>query len=458
MTKFWDKVLEMILSRGQRERHEKYLWDKQCGLTPTTSISSTSSLDRAITPEFKPTFRPTGPITGKVPASPQTPKTGSPTIYSPSTTPLVPHSPVNSAPESPTYSNYQSKMTSPLVPRAPLPRRPREDRPYFSLEPLIEAQKLAEKPWGNALELPPPKLPLPKQDKGYLRQPLLYEVPPLSQTQGVGRYRLSVNATEEFIDSTINKRNDSFADLLAMVTEKPRAQSGEWIKPARVTGNMDTTSPPPPRKAFSRGNSPVRLAIYGDGVDEVAEEELEERDGKLIFGRRKISTVRVNDGDSRKGGCEKTLMTTSDPGVMTTEAVVTAVTEEKQVASAKKRQGRDEEAGRGRRKTFDGRPANRKLKGDLAPRIRHVITSQEVEEAVETDCEDVEEVESFSDQRGEKLMKAAIGNGSKEKERVGRTYENARKGRRQLKGSGQAGAGTGVVLKAGGQRKAALRK
>lgn len=326
----------------------------------------------------------------------------------------------------------------------------------------MEAQKLAgvEKPWSTTAELPAPKL----QEKPAQRQPLLYEVPQLSQTEGIGRYRRSVNATEGFIESTINKRNDSFADLSALLTEKRRAGSDEWKRPLRFTGNMDTTSPPPPRKAFSRGNSPVRLAIYGEGVDEVGEEELEERDGKLIFGRRRTrgtSAVRNDSADS-EGSPEKTLVTTSDPGVMTTEAVVAAIAQEKNVTGAKRKHNRDEESGRGRRKTFDvkNRTSAAKLKGDFAARIRHVTTSEEIEEAVETDDDDVEEVESFSDRQGEKLMKGRTGSGgSKEKDKSPKGLDGGKRNGRQLRGPGVgAGARTGTGVKAGGPRRTGLRK
>ncbi|KAF8445488.1 hypothetical protein BGX38DRAFT_1271163 [Terfezia claveryi] len=440
MTKFWDKVLEVILSRGQRERHEKYLWDKQCGISPATSISSTSSLDRTITPEFKPTVK---PAEGSSPVT-RLPTASSPTLHSPST-PLTQHS---SPAGSPTHQTHPHKATNGLPPRAPLPRRQREDRPYFSLEPLIEAQKLtaSEKPWTAAIELPPPKLPLPNHEKASQRQPLLYEVPPLSQTQGIGRYRRSVNATEEFIDSRINKRNDSFADLSTLRKEKPRAGSDEYIRPAKILGNMDTTSPPPPRKAFSRGNSPVRLAIYGEAVNEVGEEELEEIDGRLIFGRRKraVSAVRGTDSINNEGEAEKVLVTTSDPGVTTTEAVVAAIAEEK-ITVSKKTQGSDEENVRGRRKTMDARNLNRptatKLKGDIKARIRHATTSEDVEEAVETD-EGFEEVESFSEGCGAKFMKGS--KGSKEKSKTPPKAQEVGRKNRKTRGPGQgAGAGTG---------------
>ncbi|KAF8417029.1 hypothetical protein EV426DRAFT_578393 [Tirmania nivea] len=454
MTKFWDRVLEVILSRGQRERHEKYLWDKQCGMSPATSLSSTSSLDRTMTPEFKPTVKPTE---SSSPVS-RLPTASSPTLHSPST-PLTQHS---SPAGSPTHPTHLNKAINGLPPRVPLPRRQREDRAYFSLEPLMETQKLAtsEKPWTATIELPPPKLPLPNHEKAAQRQPLLYEVPPLSQTQGIGRYRRSVNATEEFIDSSINKRNDSFADLSMLRKEKPRAGSDEYIRPAKILGNMDTTSPPPPRKAFSRGNSPVRLAIYGEAVYEVGEEELEEIDGRLIFGRRKraVSAVRGTDSTNTKGETEKVLVTTSDPGVITAEAVVAAITEEK-VTVAKKKQGRDEENARGRRKTMDARNHNRptaKLKGDLKARIRHVATSEDLEEAVETD-EGFEEVESFSERCGAKLMKSS--RGSKEKPKTPPKAQEVGRKNKKAKVSGQgAGIGTGSTgLKAGGRR-TGLRK
>lgn len=345
----------------------------------------------------------------------------------------------------------------------PLPRRQREDRAYFSLEPLIEAQRLAasEKPWTAAIELPPPKLPLPYQDKAVRRQPLLYEVPPLSQTQGVGRYRRSVNATEEFIESRINKRSDSFADLSMLPKEKPRAGSDEYIRPAKILGNMDTTSPPPPRKAFSRGNSPVRLAIYGEAVDEVGEEELEEIDGRLIFGRRKraVSAVRSTDGISNEGEIEKVLVTTSDPGVITTEAAVAAIAEEK-VTTAKKKQVRDEENVRGRRKTMDARNLNRptatKPKGDKV-RIRQATTPEDVEEAVETDG-DFEEVESFSERRGAKLMKSS--RGSKEKSKTPPKAQEAGRKNKKTRGAGQGvGIGTGNTgLKTVVGKRTGLRK
>lgn len=440
----------MILSRGQRERHEKYLWDKQCG-SPVTSISSTSSLDRTITPEFKSTIKPT-----ESPSASRFANASSPTLYSPST-PLPQYSPTFGSPTQP--AQLQKTMTG-APPRVPLPRRQREDRAYFSLEPLIEAQRLAasEKPWTATIELPPPKLPLPKQNKASQRQPLLYEVPPLSQTQGVGRYRRSVNATEQFIDSAMNKRNDSFADLSALRKEKPRADSDECIRPAKLLGNMDTTSPPPPRKAFSRGNSPVRLAIYGEAVDEVGEEELEEIDGRLIFGRRKrgVSAVRgTHETNSNKVNAEKVLVTTSDPGQVVT------VSPEERVAATKKKQGRDDENVRGRRKTLDGknlnRPAATKLRGDLKARIRHVTTSEDVEEAVETD-EDFEEVESFSEGRGAKLMKAS--KIAKEKPKTPPKAPEVGRKNRKVRGSGQgAGAATAATgLKAGGQRRTTLRK
>lgn len=408
-----------------------------------------------MTPEFKPTVKPAG---SGSPVS-RLPTASSPILYSPST-PLTQYSPAGS----PTHPTHLHKAINGLPPRVPLPRRQREDRAYFSLEPLIEAQKLAasEKPWTAAIELPPPKLPLPNHEKGSQRQPLLYEVPPLSQTQGIGRYRRSVNATEEFIDSNINKRNDSFGDLPILRKEKPRAGSDEYIRPAKVLGNMDTTSPPPPRKAFSRGNSPVRLAIYGEAVNEVGEEELEEIDGRLIFGRRKraVSAVRSTDGIENKGGTEKVLVTTSDPGVITTEAVAAGIAEEK-VTAAKKKQGKDEENVRGRRKTMDARNLNRpaamKLKGDIKARIRHVTTSEDVEEAVETD-EGFEEVESFSEGRGAKLLKGR--RGSKEKPKTPPKAQEVGRKNRKTRGPGQgAGVGAGNTgLKATGGRKTGLRK
>lgn len=340
-----------------------------------------------------------------------------------------------------------------MPPRAPLPRRHREHRAYFSLESLIEAQKLAasEKPWSAVIELPPPQLPLPQHG----RQPLLYEVPPLSETQGIGRFRCSVNATEEFIDSTINKRNDSFADLSVVRQEKPRAGSDEYIRPTKIMGNIDTTSPPPPRRAFSRGNSPVRLAIYGNTVDEVEEEELEEIDGRLIFGRRK--RARSGDRDADRNDTDKGLVTTSDPGVVT-QTVVPAMEEE---VTAAKKSDRDEENVRGRRKTFDSRnlKPSTKFKGDLVGRIRHVTTPEEVEEAVESG--DVEEVESFSEGNGEQLMRTTR-NKSKEKLKTPpKGQDTGRKNRKQVRGFGSgAGAGAAVVggLKTGGPRRTGLRK
>lgn len=223
-------------------------------------------------------------------------------------------------------------------------------------------------------------------------------------------------------------------------------------------GNIDTTSPPPPRKAFSRGNSPVRLAIYGNAVDEVGEEELEEIDGRLIFGRRKRARSVIRETD--RSDPDKALVTTSDPGVVTQTVVAPAV--EERVTAAKKRD-RDEENLRGRRKTFDSRNLNRlpptKFKGDPVGRIRHVTTPEEVEEALESD--DVEEVESFSDGNGEHMMKTTR-NKSKEKIKTPPKGQDAgRKNRKQVRGFGQgAGAGAAVVggLKTGGPRRTGLRK
>lgn len=387
------------------------------------------------------------------------PEANSPHLYYPPT-PLPTHpSPPNSNPSSPTHKAHLQKRTVGMPPRAPLPRRQREHRACFSLEALMEAQKL-EKPWSAVIELPTPQLPLPQPGRPYQRQPLLYEVPPLSETQGIGRFRCSVNATEEFIDSTINKRNDSFADLSVVRQEKPRAGSDEYIRPTRIMGNMDTTSPPPPRKAFSRGNSPVRLAIYGDAVDEVGEEELEEIDGRLIFGRKKRARSVIREAN--RNDSDTALVTTSDPGVVTQTVVAPAV--EEKVTAFKKR-GREEDNVRGRRKTFDSRNLNRplptKFKGDLIGRIRHVTTPEEVEEALEID--DVEEVESFSEGNGEKLMKATQSK-SKEKLRTPpKGQDTGRKNKKQVRGFGQgtgAGAGAGAVggLKTGGPRRTGLRK
>ncbi|KAI5810133.1 hypothetical protein DFH27DRAFT_606559 [Peziza echinospora] len=457
---FWDRVLELILSRGQREKHEKFLWDKKCGGGPvipalsctSSTITSTSSasplnrpsLERLNSPSsLKPTVRSTEPpqrIASTTSVVSQGSSTNSPTLSTPSTTPLTHFSsPIHSVSGSPTHHALASKAMANYASRGPLPRRPREDRAYLSLEPLVEAQKLmaTEKPWVpklEAIELPVPTKSSPplyeKPIRPMMRRlPLLYEVPQLSETQGVGKYRRSVNATEQFIDATTNNRNDSFSDLLALVVGEKTSAGGEWVRPARIHGNMDTTSPPPPRRAFSRGNSPVRFAIYGEGVDEVAEEELEERDGKLIFGRRRTrgSSLRCadnadgsdqgnnnNNNNNEEKTATTTLVTTSDPGVMTTEAIVTTIAEEKQ-ATKKKQTGvsRDDEGVRGRKKnTAESRNLHRatlvmKSKAETNTRIRHVITPTEaIEEALETpeEDDDVEEVESFSD-RGMMLAK-----------------------------------------------------
>ena len=458
MAKFWNKVLEVILSRGQRERHEKFLFDKQCGgpLSSPISPSSGSPLDRQTSPDFRSTLKPMLPTPKTTPRTSlvfQVTAANSPTYSSPSVSPVTPiTSPISSRNGSPTYTAPLNKAMGGGAPRALLPRHPREDRACLTLEPLLEANILdPEKISYNkeySSKSTPPKADKPQRE----RKVLLYEVPPLGQTEGIGRYRRSVNATDEFIDSAL-KRKDSFTDLLPFtIGEKPRRTgSGEWgVNP----GNMDTTSPPPPRKAFSRGNSPVRLAIYGVDADQVGEEELEEINGKLIFGRRKsrtkaLSTSAEDQGSSKKDEEEKSLITTSDPGVTTT-----GVSEKDNLGKKRQPAGpagaKDDEPSKGRRKAAERtRGAGGKARGDNLARIRQATASEELEVAIESEFEDVEDVESFSGRSGEKLAKATVGGGKKKK--VVKAPEPVQRGRRTTRAQGPTAA------KAGGARRAAKK-
>ena len=103
------------------------------------------------------------------------------------------------------------------------------------------------------------------------------------------------------------------------------------------------------------------------------------------------------------------------------------------------------------------RPTATKLKGDLKARIRHVTTSEDVEEAVETD-EGFEEVESFSEGCGAKLRKGS--RGSKEKSKTPPKAQEVGRKNKKTRGPGQgAGAGTANTgLKAVGGRRTGLRK
>lgn len=312
--------------------------------------------------------------------------------------------------------------------------------------------------------------------------PLLYPVPPLSEMQGVGRYRRSINATEEFVDSN-NNRNDSYADLLIAGDKRIRATSGEWSRTGRNGGNMDTTSPPPPRSAFcSRASSPVRMALYGDDQHLVGEEELEEVNGKLLFGRRK-SKGSTNNGSqttnpSSKNGSDESeggAATTSGEAVMTTADIIAAVAKEKAATGgvggaaaagpfAKRRLplgphiARDDDNVRGRKKLSEVKNLSNNLCLKKEQTKTFLVTSENLEEAaIETDDEDVEEVESFSDTKGATmLVKATKGGAATEKERTKKGLEGPKRGRKQFRGPGQTIGVTGGMntgARGAGQRR-----
>lgn len=311
MGKYWDKLADLLFTRSQKEKRQSRRKQQEI---PTETVPRSMVLkyiechNKAIPPQTShetvtatiPATRPTATLVATTDVEPTVTQQEQPAL--PLLETNITLQPYSSPPPSPNYT----------TPKAALPRYKREDRSCLSLYPLVEAEgtfKLDDSAAAsNGSSSARPSRPSYAGHRRSKSAPLLYEVPQLSQTHGVGRYRVSVNASSDFVDAITRNRADSFSDLLVIaVADVANGGGGSEITPARAsryTGNMDTTSPPPPKRAFSRGNSPVRLAIYGKDAENVVEEELHEQDGKLIFGRRKSRgpTSLSGTGDNTDSG------------------------------------------------------------------------------------------------------------------------------------------------------------
>ncbi|RPA96953.1 hypothetical protein L873DRAFT_1692385 [Choiromyces venosus 120613-1] len=220
-----DTLFNWILSREQRERHSRAVWEK--------SVCKSSFPEVTATPYNTPTTPRSEAMTPSL--------SSSSTSSTSSTTSSSICSPVRSRPST-------SYSTSP---RPEYRRHTSITRNPISYDELIDAK---------------PSTPAPStKPTATTTPPLLYPLPPLGPMEGIGKYRRSIHVTEQFIDSL---RRDNIAALQPLPSstssspanptsylteDEPRQGRGLWRD---CSGNRTTTTP---ARAYS--TSPTILPV-----------------------------------------------------------------------------------------------------------------------------------------------------------------------------------------------------
>ncbi|PWW77006.1 hypothetical protein C7212DRAFT_343739 [Tuber magnatum] len=269
-----DTIFSWVLTREQRERHSRAVWEK--------SVRKSSFPEVPATPYNTPTTPRSEAMTPSLSSSSTSSSTSS-------TASSGICSPVRSRPST-------SYSTSP---RPEYRRHTSITRSPISYDALIETKSPAPAPSTKSTATTAPLL--------------LYPLPPLGPMEGIGKYRRSIHVTEQFIDSL---RGDDIAALQPLpsstsssptnptsyLTEyEPRQGRRLWRD---CPGNRTTTTPP---RAYSTSptilpaeESPKRqrslpprwkAAAAEIEVEEVVTVDPVRKSGRGVQSKRKVVTV-----------------------------------------------------------------------------------------------------------------------------------------------------------------------
>lgn len=230
---FLDKIFSWMLTRDQRERHSRAIWEKSV---------SRAALEISLSSHAPQTAAPLQP--------PPPPQPQYPTPTSVSTTPF------HSCPTTPSLSSSttttSSATSSPARSRPTTSHSTSSPRPEFRRHTSISRQPIS---YDELMETSHPPSPTTSTASASvsastaagtkymttITTQLLYPLPPLGPMEGVGKYRRSIHVSEKFMD------RDALA-ALRIDEDLDSLSRGRG-------GNRNTTTPP-----VSRAASPVVVA------------------------------------------------------------------------------------------------------------------------------------------------------------------------------------------------------
>ncbi|KAI5780514.1 hypothetical protein EDC01DRAFT_620589 [Geopyxis carbonaria] len=212
--KFLDSMFNAFLTRDQRERHSRNKWDKS-----VAQAARDLGLEAANTPRYVPT----------TPASSCPP---SPTLSHLKLDTSIP----TSYPMTPSLSSASSSSASSGI-NSPTRSRPgtaysTSPRPEFRRHTSIARQPIS---YDALISSKPEKQRRASSDAAPATQQLLYPLPPLGPMEGIGKYRRSVDVTDDYL-SALNR--NTIAALQPFIANEDR------ISRFRRGENKDTTTPP----------------------------------------------------------------------------------------------------------------------------------------------------------------------------------------------------------------------
>ncbi|CAZ81603.1 unnamed protein product [Tuber melanosporum] len=268
-----DTLFNWVLTREQRERHSRAVWEK--------------SVCRSSFPE--------------VPATPyNTPTTPRSEAMTPS---------LSSSSTSSTSSAVSSGICSPVRSR-PSTSYSTSPRPEYRRHTSITRSPIS---YDALIDTKSPTPAPPTKPTATAAPPLLYPLPPLGPMEGIGKYRRSIHVTEQFIDSL---RRDNIAALQPLPSstsssptnpapylteDEPRQGRRLWRD---CPGNRTTTTPP---RAYSTSptilpaeESPRRQRSLPPRWKAAAEIEVEEVVEPVRKGGRGVQSKRRVQGGRGK--------------------------------------------------------------------------------------------------------------------------------------------------------------